>query len=352
LINSIRHAIDWLVEGLVQAFMAVEERLRPRARFVLVHKSDGFALQRPDGQVVAERLQIDGPAADIPADAATLIKDADIDVALLPEELLIRTLDPLPAQSKPYVDGIVRHQLERLTPWRVGDVLYSYQAVPTGPDDSRLTVTLAATARSLQRRRLEQVTALQPRSLRLVYHDPADNKDFAIDVTGSESERAQTQHLRRAIGWSAAGLGAVTVLAVVFLALAWQRADAALETAEKDVADLRAKLAAAGPTVSAADRSLEAVFNRRLTAPYAVMAFNALAEVLPDDTFLTEFRVGDGHVRMTGVSRSVSQLVPLLEASPMFDEVTFFAPTTRLPNNQGDRFNLDAKLVAAGAQKR
>ena len=55
---------------------------------------------------------------------------------------------------------------------------------------------------------------------------------------------------------------------------------------------------------------------------------------------------------MTGVSRSVSQLVPLLEASPMFDEVTFFAPTTRLPNNQGDRFNLDAKLVAAGAQKR
>jgi general secretion pathway protein L len=352
LINSIRHAIDWLVEGLVQAFMAVEERLRPRARFVLVRKSDGFALQRPNGQVIAERLQIDGPAADIPAEAATLIKDADIDVALLPEELLIRTLDPLPAQSKPYVDGIVRHQLERLTPWRAADVLYSYQAVPAGQDDSRLTVTLAATARSLQRRRLEQVAALQPHSLRLVYHDPADNKDFAIDVTGNESERLQTQYLRRAIGWSAAGLGSVTVLAVVLLIVAWQRTDAALESAEKDVADLRAKLAAAGPTVSSADRDLEAVFNRRLNAPYSVIAFNALAEVLPDDTFLTEFRVGDGHVRMTGVSRSVSQLVPLLEASPMFDEVTFFAPTTRLPNNQGDRFNLDAKLVAAGAQKR
>jgi general secretion pathway protein L len=346
LINSIRHAIDWLVEGLVQAFMTVEERLRPRARFVLAHKSDGFALQRPDGQVVVERLQIGDSAAD-----ASLIKDADIDVALLPEELLIRTLDPLPAQSRPYVDGIVRHQLERLTPWRVADVLYSYQAVPAGPDDSRLNVTIAATARSLQRRRLEEIAALQPHSVRLVYRDPADNKDFAIDVTGNENERLHSQHLRRAIGWSAAGLGVVTVLAVVLLTLAWQRTDSALESAEKDVADLRAKLAAGRPAASSADRDLDAIFSRRLNTPYAAIAFNALADALPDDTYLTEFRAGDGHVRMTGVSRSVSQLVPLLEASPMFDEVTFFAPTTRLPNNQGDRFNLDAKLVA-GAPKR
>ena len=52
---------------------------------------------------------------------------------------------------------------------------------------------------------------------------------------------------------------------------------------------------------------------------------------------------------MSGVSRSVSRLVPLLEASPSFAEATFFAPTTRLPNNQGDRFHLDAKLVPPGS---
>jgi len=157
--------------------------------------------------------------------------------------------------------------------------------------------------------------------------------------------------MRRAIGWSAAALATVSVLAIVLLTLAWQRTESTLEAVEREVADLRAKLAATGPLVSRGDRDVEAVLNRRLNTPFAVLALNSLAESLPEDTWLTEFRVAEGHVRMTGVSRSVSRLVPLLEASPAFAEATFFAPTTRLPNGRGDRFHLDAKVVPPGARK-
>ena len=36
--------------------------------------------------------------------------------------------------------------------------------------------------------------------------------------------------------------------------------------------------------------------------------------------------------------------LPLIEASPSFAEATFFAPTSRLPGGQGDRFHLETRL--------
>jgi general secretion pathway protein L len=351
LINSVRSAINWLVEGLMQAWVTVEDRLSPRQRFLLVRTADGYGLERPNGQTLIAGLPLTGELGEIPAEAAAAVKDSDVDIVLPAEELLVRTLDPLPAQSKPYLDGIVRHQLERLTPWRASDVLYSYQTTPAGADDSRLIVTMAATTRALHQRRLEHLAILQPRNLRLVYRGALEGKDVAISVSGNKGSVQREQHMRRVLGWSAAGLGVASVLAVVLLTLSWQRTEATLETAEREVADLRAKLAGAGPVMSRGDREVEAVFDRRQNTPFATVALNSLSEALPDDTWLTDFRVAEGHVRVSGVSRSVSQLVPLLEASPSFAEATFFAPTTRLPNSKGDRFHLDAKLVPSGAAK-
>jgi general secretion pathway protein L len=346
-----RQAINWLVEGLMLAWAAVEERLWPRQRLLLVRADGGYSLQRPDGQRVAERVPLDGPTAEIPSEATALVKDSDVDVVLPADELLIRTLDPLPAQSRPYLGGIVRHQLERLIPWRASDVLHSYQAVPAGPEDSRLIVTIAATARSLHRRLLETLSALQPHNVRLVYREADGGKDIVIDVSENSNSVARVQWMRRVIGLSAAAIAVASLLGFILLTVTWQRTVATLEVVERDVADLRTKLAATGPAVPAGDRDVEAVFNRRLKTPFAVLALDALSESLPNDTWLTELRIGDGRVRMSGISRSVSRLVPLLEASPSFAEATFYAPTTRLPNSQGDRFHLDVRLVPTGARK-
>src|SRR5918999_1075095 len=82
LINSSRNAINWLIEGLMQAWAAIEDRLWPPRRLLLVQTTDGFMLQRPDGQAAVEGLQIGGPAADFPPEAAALVKDGEVDVVL------------------------------------------------------------------------------------------------------------------------------------------------------------------------------------------------------------------------------------------------------------------------------
>jgi general secretion pathway protein L len=187
--------------------------------------------------------------------------------------------------------------------------------------------------------------------MRLIYRSADAGKDVTIEVTGNSGATARAQRVRRAIRLSAAALAAASLLGIVLLTLGWQNTSSTLAAVERDVADLRAKLAASGPAVPAGDRDVEAIFTRRLNTPFSVLALDALTESVPDDTFLTELRIAEGRVRMSGVSRSVSRLVPLLEASHSFAEPTFFAPTTRLPNNQGDRFHLDARLMPPGARK-
>ena len=83
MINTGRRATNWLVEGLIEAWMTIEDRLRPRRRLLLVSTADGYALQHPDGRTALQRLQLGGPATEIPSEAAALVKDLK-DIGRLP----------------------------------------------------------------------------------------------------------------------------------------------------------------------------------------------------------------------------------------------------------------------------
>ena len=131
----------------------------------------------------------------------------------------------------------MRHQLERLTPWRASDVLYTYQIASAGAEDSRLVVTLSATARSLHRRLLDALSDLGPRNaldLRQAYA----GKDIAISVTGNAAGRPARED--PLADWRHRSCtGAASLAAIVLLVMAWQNTDATLEAVERDVASLR-----------------------------------------------------------------------------------------------------------------
>lgn len=334
----------WFIGGLVEAMAAVGDRFSHRAPLRVVAAEDGYVIERADGSRAASAVTFENPG-----DAAALLKDRDVELVLPAGELLVRTLDPLPADSRSYLDGIVRHQLERLVPWRSDDVIYNYQIAPAGPRDDRLVVTIAATARSLHAGLIGALSTLKPRQLQLLYRDvPQIGGDVAIRIDDSSSEAARLRRFRFAAIAALATLLLGSAAGFGYLAYTWQQATTALAGTDDAIFDLRKRLAARGPQEPAAERDRAAILARKQQTPVAVLAVDALADVLPDDTWLSELRVADGHVRITGVSRNVAGLVPLIEANPSFAEATFFAPTTRLPDNQGDRFYLDARLVTGG----
>jgi len=72
-----------------------------------------------------------------------------------------------------------------------------------------------------------------------------------------------------------------------------------------------------------------------------------LTGLLPDSAYLSELTFRERTVEITGLAPSASQLLPVIEASPLFSGVEFSAPIVA----QGaglERFRIRMRLEAAG----
>jgi general secretion pathway protein L len=347
--GSFRRAGAWFIDGLVDAWIAASDRLRRGRRVALVRSGEGYAIERRGGRRAKDLLRLQtaehGPYF-VPAELAATLRNHDIDLVLAGDEVLVRTLDPLPGESRLYLDSIVHHQLERVAPWRADDVLHTYRVAPVESGGDRLSVTVIATARSMHAQVLDALRALRPRELRLLCRNEQFGREtVAIPVDHGAAAAARQARLRGRIAAAVALLVVAALGAGGFMGWTWYRTDAELTAVAAEIAAQRQRLMAARPTAQAGDRDLKAMVERRWNTPFAVLALDALTHALPDDTWLTDLRLSDGRVRMTGVSRNVAELVPLIGASAAFADATFFAPTARLPDGQGDRFHLEARVL-------
>jgi general secretion pathway protein L len=343
-------AIGWFLDGLAEAAANLADRIGKRAPVRLVDVGGGgYAIEQSGGKREQARLNIvsSGEGARLqPAQAAAQLGERDIDLVLPADELLVRTLDPLPAESRQYLDGIVRHQLERFVPWRADNVLYNYEVGPVAADDERLSVRVAATARTLHAPLIEAANALKPRKLRLLYPGAGQSGgDIVIPIDDGTIAVAQMRRLRFGVAAALAAFVLLSAGAFGYLIWSWQQAADALAVAQNTEADLRKQIGARGGAETPASRDLRAILTRKQAQPPTVLAIEALSGALPDDTWLTDLQLADGQMRVSGTSQSVADLVPAVQKSPLFADATFFSPTTRLANNQGDRFHLQVRLV-------
>jgi general secretion pathway protein L len=350
---KLRQALFWFIDGLTQAVSDIEDRVRARVPLRLVDVGGGaYALEGTDGVRERELVRADTKGLQPPA-FAQAVEGRDIDIVLPPDELLVRTLDPLPPESRQYLDGIVRHQLERVVPWRADNVLFTYKTAPVGAGDNRLLVTVAATARNLHAPLFAALANLSPRRIRLLY--PAVERaggDVAIPLEQAGTGGQHRERLRLGVMGALGALVLVAVGGLAWLMFTDARTSSALEATQTEVDDLRKKLTARGPQNPTGDREAQAILARKRAQPAVVLALDKLAEALPDDTWLTEFSINpEGQLRITGTSQNVADLVPQIEAASVFSDATFFSPTTRLPSGEGDRFHLQMKLKNGGAAK-
>jgi Tfp pilus assembly protein PilN len=110
-----------------------------------------------------------------------------------------------------------------------------------------------------------------------------------------------------------------------------------VEVLEPEVADVRAREAEAR-TLRAQTAILTAEENRRM-----VQYLRELTTKIPEDAYLTTLRFRNGRIEIDGFASRSSELIQILEGSPMFRSVKFTSPVTAGQGGK-ERFSIVAEV--------
>jgi len=336
----------WLDQTAAGAIAAAGRFAATRTVRLVESEAGDFAViagDRAKSDELARVAFVDGRiAGPIPSSVEAALRGSHIQLELGSQHFLFKPLD-LPSRATEFLDGIVRSQIDRLTPWSADHAAFGASA-PSDAAGGRIVVTVAATARSVLGPFIAALAAARARSLVISTRRPEDASAIVVwreNLTGIDAVQ-----MRRALAviLVASGLiaaGAVAAASYLGDGLQGRQDELARRIAERRSAVLAARNAPADPA-TAAERELA---RRKSETASSVIALEILSQILPDHTYVTELRIEGDKLRLTGITRDAPSLIRLMEQSRHFTRATFFAPTTRAPSDPGDRFNIEAQMV-------
>ncbi len=277
----------------------------------------------------------------LPADWVKMLRGSRAEMVLNANRFLFRPLE-LPKRAVEFLDGIVRAQIDRLTPWTPGEAVFSWTP-PTDTPNDRIELTIAATARALVAPYVQAIADLGVASV-AVLTVPADAGPHAAPIKVFEQRARgvfEIDRIRRTLVALFLISGLAAAITMGYSAFALDSLDAEQQALSQKISARRAALRASPEFTVSAQRMLE---RRKQSTPSNVIVLEALSQILPDHTFVTELRIEVDKLQIVGVTRDAAALIALIEQSPHFTSARFYAPTTRTPGDPGERFHVEAKV--------
>lgn len=345
---SIGGAFGWWIGELARVLEPLAARHGRRAGFVLVESGGRYECWRISGRDATLLAAV--PAGELAtSDLAKKVRSRPVELRLDAAHVLDRTLS-LPGASRQFLDAILRHQIERLTPWAADRVAFDYEIADAGDgsDEAQMRIRLVATAKETVARAL---AALEAAGLSAqAVGTAADPLDQASSIDLQDSSKTERRDaLRRTVATGIAGFAAVAVLLGGFLSWQVYRLSGESGALSEAVDARRAVIAeAVARTASSADHQKLAARKARSLA--MVLLLDELSRRIPQDTYLTELAVEGATVRINGLSAQAPELIAVIESSPMLSGAQFAAPTTRAEDGLADSFQIVARVIA-GAEE-
>jgi general secretion pathway protein L len=343
---SLRARAQTWIEDVATGLTLLGAMLRRTHRVELAEQADGSFLVVDMNKPPAERadgpsLRIDesGIADPISPHTRSLLARSSIDVTLASSRFVFRPLE-LPEGARQFLDGVVRSQIDRLTPWSADEAAFGWSE-PTDAGNGQIAITVAATARSQVAPIARAAMAARADQVRMSTQigkgQPLVIPVFVQDI----GEANGGQRLASGLLAGLAVSGLVFAVSLAAWLVAGNSSDARMADLQTRIAERRSELMNRhGPAAEEALRGLQA---RKRASPSAVMILEALSKTLPDDAHLTEFRIEGGKVQIAGLAADAPALIRLIEQSRQFTQATFFAPTVRGANG-GQNFHIEAHI--------
>lgn len=261
----------------------------------------------------------------------------------LPEDMVLRRTLHLPAVAASDIDSAVALEMQRLSPFPAGDLVWGHRTSP--PQAGVLRVQAAQASRRqvealLRERGSSEVDASSPEAWVL-----AEGGQPIVLRGFGEAAR-----LRRMAAWRRASVCLLALAAMLLMAIAitptLQLRQRALEAVEAS-ATLHRR---AEPTMRQREELVRVADQlkglRELTADRVdpLVVLDLLTQALPDDTVLQNLQVQGGKVLMSGQTGNSASLMQLLSSRPGLKDVNAPSPATRPLGAPKESFVIEFQL--------
>jgi len=338
------------VEVLAMLLLAWREHRRSQ-RVIMISEENGALVVRQTGRDPTKDAKsrpkvLSGSTAKRIARAA---RGRFVILALAADKIVTRRLN-VPAQAREFLAGIVRNQIERLSPWPASEVMYGFAADKSEGDSATLDVRVLMTSRAAIESARNALTAAGLQVDRIVTRPDTEVAQTAAEpvVLWSKITDAPHEDLATASRLIGAGIAASLVWAVVLSIFALTTASSI--RSEHDELAARAKTlqrqlqAGRTPASLASLPAPQRAWLSKETAASSVIVLEALSRAIPDSAYLSEIRLEGATLRITGIADDAPALLAPLEQSGHLSNVRFFAPTTRAPDGRLFRFHIEARV--------
>jgi general secretion pathway protein L len=337
------------IEAVAAAIDAIARRIVPQRRIRFVEgEPDTFAARvtssGKDGVLpqVSFRMLNGKPEPAFSAEWQAALRGSHIEVVMRSDQMLFRAVD-FPKAASDFLDGMVRAQIDRLTPWSASDAVFGMTA-PEPIAGDRIALIVGATSQQKIQPLLKFAANLGARSVAgLVEAGDAAHATEPIRVFQRSLGHAGRAAIDLPLLLRRALLGA-SLATAASLAIA-SYAGSALDAEQQELSRLIGQRRAALRINQGGGSAETLLAKRKQTSPSTVMVLEAISRALPDSTYVTELRVEGDKVQVVGLTQDAPSLIRLMEQSPQFTRATFFAPTTRGQNEPGERFHIEAHIT-------
>jgi general secretion pathway protein L len=268
---------------------------------------------------------------------------------LAPDDVLITPMT-LPLATEENLREVVSYEIPRKTPFSADQVYFDHRIRERNAARKTIAVEVVVTPRRLVDAALEKLEALDFLPDCISVPDATGMAELPINLL-PEARRP------RADGLLANRARVVlTVMAVVLLIAA---VSIPIVRKQQLLEQLEPQLNAALAEARESDRLRRQVedlvagsrylLTKKQSEPLALETIAELTRALPDHTFINRLEVTGRRVELQGESSASASLIATLEASPMFEQVSFQSPVTQIRHNGRERFHIAATVTGGGS---
>lgn len=345
------------IEVLAASYLALRDAWCARRTLVITRENDRFVLRRArtnDASIIWREVPHEKtqPVLAVLAPGETVADEisrmhAGLVVLEIPSENVVVRRIAVPAQAREFVAGIVRNQIDRLSPWHSDQAVYGFDTDVHAENSGTFDVRVLIASRAVIDAAREQVAAMGLSVDRVVGScgNAGSTKAVALWSRLSDVSPEYRARMHRNIG-----IGITTTVAACIAISTWAMISASsIRSGSEDVAvqidALRHRLQSPVSLQSAASLPPnEREWYEKEASPTAVIVIEALSRALPDTAYLTEFSLQNATLRIVGLTSDAPPLIASLERSGSLTDVHFFAPTTREQNGNHFRFHIEGRV--------